>query len=115
MAIVHQLNKSGKTGPTSRIPSNLENLRFRGSRLAVKKEETTLSKENTGVPQFKRTPIMTRISEKDKTIITVLLMEVMSNSIPSIGSFLVPLWGDLIPKNVITSNVRGIDLPNEAE
>lgn len=34
-------------------------------------------------------------------------MEVICNIIPFIGSFLVPLWGDLMYKNVITSNFSG--------
>ena len=46
-------------------------------------------------------------------MITIHLMKVMGN-ISSLGNFLVPLWGDLISKNVFTSPFRGVDLSNEA-
>lgn len=41
-------------------------------------------------------------------------MDVMRSGIPSTGSFLVPLWGDQICRNVIASNFWEMDLPNEA-
>lgn len=47
---------------------------------------------------------------KSKNIPVIHLMEAIHNILPSVGSFLVPLWGDLINKNVITSNFSGIDM-----